>query len=266
MADRSLSQWDCVELARQLEQEGIVPFISPQTVRRVLAHHKLKPWRNHMWLHSKHPRDTAFYAAIEEIVALYTCALPKDEVVLCVDEKTSLQPRPRAHTTLPAQPNGVPNRVEHEYARAGVLQLFAAFDTRTGRVYGQCYERKRQVEFIRFLAHLEEEIPDIVRTIHIVCDNLSVHHGKKVRAWLQVHPRFRFHFTPVHCSWMNQVEQWFSILQRKRFRIVDFKAKTGLALKIGQFIDEWNQHAHPFNWTTKSVAKVMAHAELQKAA
>lgn len=266
MANRSLSQWDCAELARQLQQEGIVSFISSQTVRQILKHHKLKPWRNHMWLHSKYPRDAAFYATVEEIIELYTRTLSADEVVLCVDEKTSLQPRPRSHATRPALPGGTPNLVEHEYARAGALQLFAAFDTRTGKVYGQCYDRKRQVEFIRFLTHLEEVIPASIKTIHIVCDNLRVHHGKAVQAWLQAHPRFCFHFTPVHCSWMNQVEQWFSILQRKRFRIADFKSKADLALKIDQFIVEWNLHAHPFNWTKKSVAKVMADAERKKAA
>ncbi|MBF0584907.1 MAG: transposase, partial [Magnetococcales bacterium] len=78
--------------------------------------------------------------------------------------------------------------------------------------------------------------------------------------------RFVFHFTPVHCSWMNQVEQWFSILQRKRFRISDSQSKSDLRAKIDQFTREWNEHAHPFNWTTKSVAKVMAQAKLAKAA
>jgi transposase len=96
--------------------------------------------------------------------------------------------------------------------------------------------------------------------IHLVCDNVSTHHGQEVRKWLAKHPRFIFHFTPVHCSWMNQVEQWFGILQRKRLRIADFESKEQLRAKIAQFIVEWNQQAHPFNWSTKSVAKVMADA------
>lgn len=225
---RSLSQWDCVELARQLECEGVVASVSPQTVRRILAHYKLKPWRYHMWLHAKRPRDTDFYRAVEEIIGLYTRGLAPDEIVLSVDEKTSLQPRPRAHATKPAQPGNQPNRVEHEYARDGALQLFAAFDTRTGRVYGCTYERKRQAEFIAFLEHLEAQIGDEIKTIRIVCDNLRVHSGKLVQAWLEKHPRFHFHSTPVHRSWMNQIERWFSILQRKRFRIADFKSKSDL--------------------------------------
>jgi transposase len=256
---RSLSQWDCTELARELISSGIVEEISTATVCRILSHHKLKPWRYHMWLSPKHPRDAEFYARVQELIDLYTRPLTPNEMVLSIDEKTSLQPRPRKHATKPAQP-GLPNLVEHEYRRDGALNLFSAFDTRTGHVYGQCYERKRQKEFIAFLEYLEKEIPEEILTIHIVCDNLPTHHGKEVRKWLKNHPRFVFHFTPVHCSWMNQVEQWFSILQRKRFRFADFDSKADLKAKIEQFISEWNQVAHPFNWSTKSVTKIMADA------
>jgi transposase len=255
---RSLSQWECVELAHQLIAEGIVEDISAATVRRILADHHLKPWRHHLWLYPKKPRDSAFYATISELIDRYTRPLHDDEMVLSVDEKTSLQPRCRLHATQPAQPGNLPNRHEHEYKRSGALNLFAAFDTRSGTVFGQCYPRKRQQEFITFLEQLDAEIDQSIETIHLVCDNVSTHHGKEVRKWLVKHPRFAFHFTPVHCSWMNQVEQWFSILQRKRLRIADVASKEHLQAKIGQFIREWNQHAHPFNWSTKSVAKVMA--------
>ncbi len=257
---RSLSQWDCRELARQLIAEGIVEEISVGTVRRILRSHQLKPWRCHLWLHPKQPRDATFYATVSELIELYTRPLRADEVVLSLDEKTSVQPRPRRQPTRPAQPDNVPNRYEHEYKRAGALHLFAAFDTRSGRVYGHCAERKRQQEFMTFLEQLDREIAPHIKTIHVVCDNVSTHHGQEVCRWLAKHPRFRFHFTPVHCSWMNQVEQWFSILQRKRLRIVDFDSKEHLRAKLDQFIAEWNQQAHPFNWSTKSVAKVMAQA------
>jgi hypothetical protein len=93
LAGRSLSQWDCSELARKLIEEGVVSSISTETVRRVLSHHKLKPWRQHLWLSPKHPRDAAFYEAVTEIIDLYSRPLVPHEVVLCVDEKTSLQPR-----------------------------------------------------------------------------------------------------------------------------------------------------------------------------
>jgi transposase len=263
---RSLSQWDCTELARALIDHRVVDAISSKTVRRILASHKLKPWRIHMWLNPKKPRDDAFYACVAQLIERYTRPLARHEIVLSIDEKTSLQPRPRLQDTKPAQPGNVPNRVEHEYKRDGALHLFAAFDTRTGRVYGQCYRRKRQKEFIPFLEHLDQEIPARITLIHVVCDNVSVHHGKEVQKWLKRHPRFRFHFTPTHCSWMNQVEQWFSILQRKRFHVADFASKEDMQTKIMQCIAEWNRQAHPFHWSTKSVAKVMADAPLKKAA
>src|SRR6266478_4267469 len=217
---RSLSQWDSAELARQLVHDGVVEAISPQTVQRILAHHKLKPWRHH----------------------------------LC------LPPRTRKAPTLAAQP-GQPVRVEHEYTRKGALNLFAGFDTRTGKVYATTAERKRQVEFIAFLEHVDREIAADITLIHVVLDNVRMHKGKQVQAWLAKHPRFMFHFPPVHCSWMNQVEQWFSILQRKRLQIADFADKKHLAERLMAFVTEWNEHAHPFRWSTKSVAKVMAKCE-----
>jgi transposase len=257
---RSLSQWDCVELGRQLVRDGVVASISSETVRRILEHHRLKPWRHHLWLSPKVPRDAAFAAAVQEICDLYTRPLAPHEMVLCVDEKTSLQPRTRLSPTRPAQPE-LPVRVEHEYQRKGALNLFAAFDTRSGKVYGHTAERKRQREFIEFLEKLDREIPPEITTIHVVLDNLRMHKGKEVQAWLATHPRFVFHFPPVHCSWMNQVEQWFGILQRKRLRIADFADKTELAERLHAFIREWNQVAQPFNWSTKSVARIMAKCE-----
>jgi transposase len=257
---RSLSQWDCQEIARQLVTSGVVESISTETVRRILNHHKLKPWRQHLWLSPKVPRDEAFCASVWTLCDLYTRPLSPHEKVLCIDEKTSLQPRPRQAPTLPAGPSQ-PVRVEQEYKRQGALNLFAAFDTRTGQVYGQCHERKRQVEFIQFLDRLDRDIPSQITLIHVVLDHLRMHKGKQVQAWLAAHPRFRFYHPPVHCSWMNQVEQWFSILQRKRLRIADFASKADLRDKLMAFIAEYNQHAHPFKWTTKSVAKIMAKIE-----
>src|SRR5947209_5151265 len=258
---RSLSQWDCTEIARQLVRDGVVPRISAETVRQILLHHRLKPWRQKMWLSAKVPRDAVFAAQVQGICELYTRPLRPDEVVLCADEMTSLQPRPRKAKTKAAKKDQ-PTRVEHEYGRCGALNLFAAFDTRTGKVYGMTASRKRQSEFITFLERLEREIPASVTTIHVVLDNLRMHKGKQVQAWLAQHPRFVFHHPPVHCSWMNQVEQWFSILRRKRLRIADFADKAALAERLQAFIAEWNQGAHPFNWSTKSVAKIMAKCQL----
>ena len=176
---RSLSQWDGLELARQLEREGLVEGISAETVRRILECHQLKPWRHHLWLSPTTPRDTEFCGRVAAIVDLYPRPLRHDERVLCVDEKTSLQPRPRRHATRPANPER-PNRVEHEYRRAGALHLWAAFDTRTGQVDGQCHPRKRPREFMAFLEHLDAAMPATIKTVHLVCDHARAHHGQPV--------------------------------------------------------------------------------------
>jgi transposase len=256
-AGRSLSQWDCTELARQLVIDEVVAAISPQTVQRILAANRLKPWRSHVWLHPRAPRDAAFAAHVRAVGDLLTRLLADDEVVLSLDEMTSLQPRPRRVATRPAQP-GRPVQVEHEYQRAGATHLFAAFDTRSGQVYGVTTRRKRQVEYLTLLEHLNQTVPASVTTIHLLADNVSVHHGKLVRAWLAAHPRFVAHFTPVHCSWMNPVEQWFGILRRKRLRSPNFADLAALQRAIHQFIAEWNETAHPFRWTSSSFDTFLA--------
>jgi transposase len=174
---RSLSQWDCPELARQLKADGVVQAISPEIVGRILRSHKLKPWRHHLWLSSKVPRDEQFAKQVQEIVELYTRPLADWEMVLCVDEKTNLQPRPRLRATLPTRPNA-PTRLEHEYKRVGALHLFAAFETRTGHVYARTALRKRQKEFIAFLTQVERELPSSIDRVYLVLDNVSAHKGK----------------------------------------------------------------------------------------
>jgi hypothetical protein len=243
-----------------LVRDGVVTNISAETVRRILLNHRLKPWRQKTWLSPKVPRDAVFAAQVQEICDLYARPLATDEMVLCVDEMTSLQPRPRKTPTR-ATKTDQPTLVEHEYGRCGALNLFAAFDTRTGKVFGRTFDRKRQAEFIAFLEYLDKEIPASVKTIRIVLDNLVMRKGKQVQAWLAKHARFVFRHTPVHCSWMNQVEQWFGIARRKRLRVVDFPSKEKLAERLMALIDEWNETAHPFHWTTKSVAKVMARCQ-----
>jgi transposase len=254
---RSPSLWDCHELARQLVTDGVVTTISAETVRRRLAVHHLKPWRFHSWLTPTQPRDAAFAAIVEELCDLAIRPLAPNEVVLAVDEKTSLQPRPRAHPTRAPRAK-TPAAVEHEYRRDGALNLFAAFDTRTGTVYGQCHRRKRAAEFIAFLRFLDEHVDAAVTRVHLVLDTLRTHKTQAVQAWLADHPRFVLHFTPVHCSWLNQVEQWFALLTRKRLRVADFASLDDLHLKLRRFITEWNAQAHPFQWTAQSFAKVLA--------
>jgi transposase len=237
-----------------------VSSISRETVRRILADNQLKPWRYHLWLSPKVPRDEAFIQTVRIIVALYTRELEEWEMVLCVDEKTNLQPRPRLASSLGTRP-GQALRLEHEYKRAGALNLLAAFDTRSGKVYGYTAERKRQLEFITFLEQVDQAIEKTITRIYIVLDNVPMHKGKQVMAWLTAHPRFNFVHPPVHCSWINQVEQWFSILQRKRFGIVNFKNLGELAERIAAFISEWNEKAHGFKWTKQKGAKLIERFE-----
>lgn len=246
-------------------RDGVVQSISPQSVQRILHSQKLKPWRVHHWLGTKTPRDECFRKLVLEIQDLYSRPLHPHERVFSLDEMTSIQPRPRTSPTRPAKP-GHSVQLEHEYARKGALNLFAAIDTRSGEAIGLCRRRKRQLELIEFLEKIDSHVPADVTLLHVVCDNVSAHKGKLTRAWLAEHPRFQLHFTPVHCSWMNQVEQWFSILQRKRLGIPNFPDLDVLEERILAFIAEYNLHAHPFKWTATSFAKVLAKVEAALAA
>jgi hypothetical protein len=130
---RSLSQWDSAALVRHLVRDGVVEAMSPQTVQRMRAPHKLNPWRPHRWLAPQVPRDAAFAAPGQELIALSTRPLGVWAMGVCVDEKTRVPPRTRQAPPLAALP-GKPGRVEHAYVRQGALHLLAGFDTRTGQV------------------------------------------------------------------------------------------------------------------------------------
>ena len=152
-------------------------------------------------------------------------------------------------------------QLEAEYKRCGATNLFSALDTRTGQVISLCRRRKRQLEFLELLELIDRLTPAAVRRIILVCDNLSVHHGKLVQAWVGKHPRFEMFFLPVHCSWMNQVEQWFSIVQRKRLVASRFESLEHLERQLLRFVEQWNQTAMPFAWTQHCFDKVLAKVE-----
>ena len=264
-AGRALSHWDCTALARQVVRDGVVATLSPQTVQRWLPAHRLKPWRQHGWLHPRSPRDAAFATQVRAVAELLTRPLAAHEVVLSLDELTSLQPRPRRAPTRPAQP-GRPVPVAHEYARAGATHVFAACDTRTGQVAGITTRRKRQVDYLTLLEHRDRVLPATLTTIPLLADTVSVHHGRRVQPWRGAHPRCVAHCTPVHCSGMNPVEQWFSILRRKRLRSPNFPDLAALQQALHQFIAEWNERAHPFRWTSASFDKFLAKLDAALAA
>jgi hypothetical protein len=210
-----------------------------------------------MWLSPTVPRDADFAERVRRIADLYTRPLGPHERVICADEHTSLQPRPRLAATRACRPDR-PTQVEHGYRRCGALNLLAAFDTRSGHVWNVIAPRKRQVEFLELLERIEADLPESVTHVYLVVDNVRMHTGKLVLAWLEKHPRFVLVHPPVHCSWMNQIEQWFSILVRKRLRISDFASKEHLAERLEAFIREWNERAHAFAWTEKSFEKILA--------
>jgi hypothetical protein len=260
MRSRSLSPWDGHDLARRRLAAGIVAEISAATVRRLLAAQPRQPWRHHRGLHAKPPRDAAFSATVAELIALDTRPLRADAMVLCREEKTSLPPRPRPSPPLPAPPPHRPNRGEHADTRAGALPLLAALDPRSGTVDGPWYDRKRHREFIAVLDAVQGEVAEHLRTRHLGGDHVSTPHGNEGKTWWAHHPRGSGHFTAVHGSWMKHVDQWGSIRQRQRWRLVDVASTDQLRAKLDQFIPEWNQPAHPLNWSTTSVAKIMAAA------
>lgn len=186
-----------------------------------------------------------------------------DEVVLCVDPMTSLQPCPQKSLTKAAKEDR-PTLVGHVYGGCGALNLFAPFDTRTGKHYGHTARRKRQVDCITFLEQLEGEIPASVKTIHIVLDNVWRHKENQVTTCLDKQVLFILH-QPVYRSWMKQVERWFSILRGERLWITVFADKEKLAERLMAFIHAWYEIAHPFNWSSKSVAKLMAECQIEEA-
>jgi hypothetical protein len=182
VSGRALSQGDSAELARQLVRDGVVAAMSSQTVQRLLARHKLKPWRHQLGLSPQVPRDAAFAAQGQELVALYSRPLGVGEMGLCVAEKTSVQPRTRPAPTWAAQP-GKPVRVEHAYVRKGALNLLAGFDTRTGKVSASTAARKRPGECMAFVDHVDRASAPAITKIQVVLANVRMHQGKQVQAW-----------------------------------------------------------------------------------
>jgi transposase len=192
--------------------------------------------------------DAEFVAKAADIVGLYM-APPEDAIVLCVDEKPSIQALERAQGYL-RLPNGrALSGHSHDYTRHGTTTLFAALDLATGKVEAVHQKRRRRIEFLAFMDQIVALHPG--KEIHAVLDNLNTH--KKNQAWLTAHPDVHFHFTPTRASWLNQVEIWFSILAGKSLRGASFTSVTQLRKHIDDFIDAYNTNAIPFAWTKKQV-------------
>lgn len=239
-----VSQWSIRDLTAAIhEQTTLRP--APSTVWTILDEAAVKPHKQTMSLNS---RDPDFAIKQQVITNLYRELPMVGRVILSLDEKTGIQAKEQLGPHLPSRP-GYPARTDYEYRRHGTLSLLAAFEVHTGHVIGQTYPRHRQEEFVAFLSALDAHYPPVFTDIVAICDNLAVHKTTRVQKWLTSHPRWRLVFTPTHASWLNQIEIWFGILQRKRLRHGQFISIDDLAAKLMAFIDAYNRHAHPFRWT-----------------
>jgi len=192
--------------------------------------------------------DIEFVAKAADVVGLYM-APPDNAIVICVDEKPSIQALERAQGYL-RLPNGrALSGQSHDYKRHGTTTLFAALDLATGKVKATHKKRRRRIEFLAFMDDIVALYPG--KEIHAVLDNLNTH--KKNEAWLKAHPNVHFHFTPTRASWLNQVEIWFSILAGKSLRGASFTSVTQLRQHIDAFIETYNKHPKPFVWTKAEV-------------
>jgi transposase len=233
---KGMTHWSCRLMAEAQD-------VSKSTVNNIWQSHNLKPHRVKTF---KLSRDAKFLEKLTDVVGLYLNP-PQQAIVLCVDEKSQIQALDRTQPGLPLK-KGRCGTVTHDYKRNGTTTLFAALEVLSGRVIGQCHERHRHQEFLRFLRRLDKEFPGNV-PLHLVMDNYGTHKHANVRAWLKRHPRFVCHFVPTSSSWLNLVERWFGELTSKRIRRDSFGSVADLKKAIDEFLLAWNENPRPFLWT-----------------
>lgn len=233
---RASTQWSSRTLAKQLG-------MTQSAVHRVWKAFGLRPDRSETFSLSKDPQ---FFEKMRDIVGLYMSP-PDNALVLCVDEKSQMQALDRSQPLLPMLPTH-PERRTNTYSRHGTTSLFAALDIATGRVIGKTYRRHRSKEFVRFLAEIEAAVPDGI-DVHLVMDNYGTHKTQAVKRWLTRHPRFHVHFTPTSSSWLNMVESFFSIVDRRVTRRGVHRSTQSLEADIRTFLDAHNEDPKPFVWT-----------------
>jgi transposase len=232
---QGMTHWSCRLMA---ESQGV----SKSTVSNVWRSYNLKPHRVKSF---KLSRDPKFLEKLTDVVGLYLNP-PQQAMVLCVDEKSQIQALDRTQPGLPWK-RGRCGTMTHDYKRNGTTNLFAALEVLQGRVIGQCYERHRHQEFLRFLRCLNQEFPGQV-PLHLVMDNYGTHKHPRVEAWLKRHSRFLPHFVPTSSSWLNLVERWFAELTSKRVRRGSFVSVEDLKNAIQEFLAAWNENPKPFVW------------------
>jgi len=246
-----LSRLSVADVARQAQRCGLVARISDSTVWRWLHEDAIRPWQHRCWIF---PRDPQFQAKAARILDLYARTwqgreLREDEFVVSTDEKTSIQARLRMHPSLAAGA-GKPMRVEHEYGRGGAWAYLAALDVHRAKVFGRCEATTGIAPFARLVDQVMGQPPyNEARTVFWIMDNGSSHRGESsVRRLTKAYPRLVPVHGPVHASWLNQIEIYFSIVQRKALTPNDFPSLEAVAERLFGFERYYESIAKPFEW------------------
>ena len=229
------THWSCRSMAKQTG-------LSKSTVQRVWAVFNVQPHRQKTF---KLSTDPFFVEKVHDICGLYLNP-PDHAMVLCVDEKSQTQALERTQPLLPLG-LGYVEGVTHDYVRHGTTTLFAALDVANGQVMTRCSPRHRHQEFLLFLKHIDANVPPEL-DIHLVVDNYSTHKHAKVKRWLAARPRYHIHFTPTYSSWLNQVELWFSKIERDLIYRGVFTSVKDLARRIMTYIRHYNGDPNPIKW------------------
>jgi transposase len=237
----STSRWSMEALARAMADHGVP--ISASQCWRICSALDLKPWQVESWMTS---HDPDFWEKAGDVCGLYLNP-PENAVVWSVDEKSGIQAKSRINPTRPAIP-GIPARREFEYRRHGTAVLFAGLDVHEGTVAGWVTDSTHSANFVEFLSDLVVQTPAGL-DLHCIVDNLSAHSTAQVGQFLANNPHVHLHYTPTHASWLNQVELFFSILERRLLRRGEFDSVDHLAARIIAFVKDYNRRAAPFRWT-----------------
>jgi transposase len=253
-----LSRWSRAELARRIAQDPSLPPISASTVGRWLKAERIRPWRYHAWQHIHDPH--VFLERARPVLEAYAQAralLRAGNWLVCLGEKTSIQAREGEQPPRPAHP-GKPMLHEARYQRRGARHLFAGLSVADGQVYGTCRQRKCFVDFQAFVQQdiIPEALRRQVQTVTLILDNGTTHAPKQLERWLKAQEqacegrlRFQVHWLPPNASWLDQIEIWFSLLQRKCLQPNHFLSTSALETALSEYISYYNQTARPINWT-----------------
>ena len=266
-----LARWSGPELAAEITRAGLARQISPSSVLRILAGHPIKPWQYQSWVS---PRDPDFAARATVILDLYQGyyqgkRLRPGDQLISVDAKPSIQARSRCCPTAPPA-RGRPVRIEHEYQRQGALALLAALDVHTGKVFASTPATTGITPFMDLIGQVMTAEPYAsAPRVLIIVDNGSDHRGQAAITRLaRAHPNAIMIHTPVHASWLNQIEIFFSIIQKKVISPNDFASLDDLSGTLLAFADHYNQTAQPFNWkyTSADLARLLNRINSQQPA